>query len=400
MDPFKPIVKPPLPRILLMVRRAEGDEGFLPQLRTLCAGLQQRGFIVAVASGISTERRCASPRLRWLGEEVAHHYVPFPDVRVSRGPAALFRALRAFEATICRVRPNLIHTYSLSLAPYASAARLLHRVPFVTSCRIEPDPHAAFVTKGGALNRHVPAFLGTRSIAISSEMGEALHNVLHVPYERIRLVSNGLDAAHFRPPTPEERRAARAALGVSGAPLVLSLVSRLARSKGHPVLLRAARRLRQQGLDVVVLCAGEGAHRAAIEAEVQAAEANAWFRLPGFADARTVLWASDASVLPSRVEGFGNVIAEAMLCGLPCVRTPSAGARDQIEDGVTGLLVPAGDEEACARAITRLLEEPELARGLGARLRRRVEARYALETVTRRYLDLYCSLVEGSRVSP
>ena len=60
----------------------------------------------------------------------------------------------------------------------------------------------------------------------------------------------------------------------------------------------------------------------------------------GYTDSRHVLWASDVCVLPSRQEGFAVAIIEAMLCGVVPIRTPAAGAAEQIDDGTNGFIVP------------------------------------------------------------
>jgi glycosyltransferase involved in cell wall biosynthesis len=80
----------------------------------------------------------------------------------------------------------------------------------------------------------------------------------------------------------------------------------------------------------------------------------------GYRESRDVLWASDLLVLPSRKEGFGLTVIEAMLCGIVPVRTPSGGAGDQIEDGKNGFIVPFDDPVALADCIVRLLVDEGL----------------------------------------
>ena len=79
------------------------------------------------------------------------------------------------------------------------------------------------------------------------------------------------------------------------------------------------------------------------------------FRFLGYIDrAQHAMWAADVFVLPSRVEGFALVIAEAMATGLVPIRTPSGGALDQIVEGETGLLIPFENPNALAMAIVAL----------------------------------------------
>jgi len=83
-------------------------------------------------------------------------------------------------------------------------------------------------------------------------------------------------------------------------------------------------------------------------------------RLPErYADAAVV-------VVPSLYEPYGRVIAEAMAFGRAVVATDTEGARDLLQDGETGLIVPVGDEQALANAICYLLQNPQTARRIGA----------------------------------
>ena len=74
---------------------------------------------------------------------------------------------------------------------------------------------------------------------------------------------------------------------------------------------------------------------------------------------------ADIFVLPSRSEGFSNAIVEAMAASLPVVATNVGGNAEAVEDGVTGLLVPAEDPAALSAAITHLLSDPSQAKAMG-----------------------------------
>jgi glycosyltransferase involved in cell wall biosynthesis len=87
-------------------------------------------------------------------------------------------------------------------------------------------------------------------------------------------------------------------------------------------------------------------------------------------------------VLSSDYEGMSNALIEAMMMGLPCISTACTGSDELIEDGVSGLLVPLGDEDALAEAMGCLADDPALRSSLseGARLR---SLDFALEDVIR-----------------
>jgi glycosyltransferase involved in cell wall biosynthesis len=87
------------------------------------------------------------------------------------------------------------------------------------------------------------------------------------------------------------------------------------------------------------------------------------------------------------------VIIEGMAAGLPVVASDGGGAREIIENGKTGLLVPMGDARALAHALAQLLTTPELARGLATAGRLHVLQHFTVEQSARRSEALYRSLL-------
>lgn len=96
-----------------------------------------------------------------------------------------------------------------------------------------------------------------------------------------------------------------------------------------------------------------------------------------------------ALLMPSLHEGLPYVLLEAMALGTPIVASRVGGLAETIQDDVTGLLVTPGDAQALARAIIRLRDAPELGRRLSERARHLRQARYSLDVMTARYLDVY-----------
>jgi glycosyltransferase involved in cell wall biosynthesis len=90
----------------------------------------------------------------------------------------------------------------------------------------------------------------------------------------------------------------------------------------------------------------------------------------------------DLFVLPSRWEGFGFAMVEAMLMELPVVAFDAMAAKEVVVNGVTGLLTPVGDVEALAAAIVALLEQPARARDLGKAGRLRALSLFTIDRAT------------------
>lgn len=174
------------------------------------------------------------------------------------------------------------------------------------------------------------------------------------PEARIHYLPNFVDATATAP-------VPRASLATpDDAPLVLAM-GRLHRNKAFDVLLQSMARSERAWLWL----AGVGPEEAALRAQAQALGIAGRVRFLGWRDdGPALLAAADLLVCPSRHEPLGNVVIEAWASGRPVVAAASAGPRQLIVEGVSGLLAPVDDAEALARAIGRVLSEPDLARRL------------------------------------
>jgi len=177
---------------------------------------------------------------------------------------------------------------------------------------------------------------------------------------RIKKILGGVNPI-FRPPQPAERAEARSEFSYGQTDFVCLLLGRLSWNKGQDVLIEAARIVRNQPptFDLKCLFVGIGEAHQEIKNLVSSDEVDRGiFRFLGYIDrAEQAMWAADVFVLPSRVEGFALVIAEAMATGLVPIRTPSGGALDQIVEGETGLLIPFENPSALAEAIITLSDK-------------------------------------------
>lgn len=111
-----------------------------------------------------------------------------------------------------------------------------------------------------------------------------------------------------------------------------------------------------------------------------------------------LMWAFDALVLPSRLEGFPVTIVEAMLAGLPVVATAVGSVDEAVVVGSTGWIVPPEDPAALAGAIGELVADLPAARAMGERARGIAEERFTIEATVGAYLDLYRGILGPDRV--
>ncbi len=182
----------------------------------------------------------------------------------------------------------------------------------------------------------------------------------------------------------------------------IGLVGRLAPWKGQDVFLEAAALLLREGVAARFRIAGsamfgEEAYERQLYELAQKLGIRKHVEFLGFSDVPAVLRSLDVLVHASRIpEPFGQVIVEGLAAELPVVATDGGGAREIIDNGRTGLLVPMGDAKALARALAQLLADPERARCLAAAGRQHVLEHFTVEQSARHSEALYARLLQSS----
>ena len=201
-----------------------------------------------------------------------------------------------------------------------------------------------------------------RVIAVSDPLARAVAALTGLPPPRIECIPcAGYSANVFHPRAPAGLAALRRALGVDADTRLVLFVGHLVPVKGLDVLLRAWALLSSKRPDAArarLVLVGEGAERDALMrlAEREGVAAQVTFLgprpQPVVAD---WLAAADLLCLPSHAEGSPNVVVEALASGTPVVASRVGGIPDLVQDGVNGLLVPAGDAAALAAALAAVL---------------------------------------------
>jgi glycosyltransferase involved in cell wall biosynthesis len=202
-----------------------------------------------------------------------------------------------------------------------------------------------------------------------------------------------VDVSRFRPPTVDERRAARAALDLSDDELVVVYTGQLRRLKAVDRLVDAFACFLADGRHGRLLIVGGGSGTAdacedELRAQVETAGLGGAVTFTGRVDAvERYLWASDVFVLPSEREGLSNSLLEAMACGVACV-APAYPIGTEVL-GTAGI-VPASNAPGSLRdALVALADDPGTRTQLGALAAEKAAGAWSIEAVVDAYEQVY-----------
>jgi N-acetyl-alpha-D-glucosaminyl L-malate synthase BshA len=169
----------------------------------------------------------------------------------------------------------------------------------------------------------------------------------------VKVIPNFVNLAEYHPAAPE----ARSTLAPEGTKVVTH-ISNFREVKRVKDVVRVFARI-QRAMPAVLVMVGDGPERVDAENEARELGVAQDVRFLGRLDSvASLLQASDLFVLPSQTESFGLAALEAMACGAPVVATRAGGLPEVVDDGVSGILEPAGSVEAMARRAVELLRDP------------------------------------------
>jgi glycosyltransferase involved in cell wall biosynthesis len=292
-------------------------------------------------------------------------------------------AVRMWRAA-AEIGPDIVHSWSWMST--------LAMVPF---CRTRKVPLLNATIQLGCLPpRGAGMFrLGMRlSDAIVANSRAGLAAFGFAEGGRNHVVYNGFDATRLATVTLDRRGAA------TRERTVAIMAARMFPAKDWHLLMDAARVLAGDANGWLFIAMGDGPDRdALISGAADLVSAGVLAFPPGVLEALPAIADSDVGVLltdpDNHAEGVSNSIMEYMACGLPVVCTDSGGSPELVEDGVTGFLVTPKDAGAVVSALRTLRDDPERAREMGREGRRRLEARFSVETMTASYVAVYESLL-------
>jgi glycosyltransferase involved in cell wall biosynthesis len=339
--------------------------------------------------------------------ELGYRWEPAPMVRRSLNPVREYALVQWLRRLIEREKVDLVHGFTIKPAVYgAIAARLAGvraRVSAVAGLGYvftSSEPRALVLRPLiRRLFRYALDGEGARLILQNADDVKMFAQARLVNSDKVRLIpGSGVDCSRFLPSDRSRGvQAHPAADHGHGRRFRILLPARLLWDKGLLEYVEASRMLRDRGMTIDFLLAGEpdpGNPAAVPEHVVRGWVAEGLVRWLGHVTDMPALFHSiDAVVLPSYREGLPKGLIEAGACALPLVTTDVPGCREVVTDDVDGLLVPLKNAEALANAIVRLKNDPELCRRLGDAARRKALSHFEERSVIERTLRVYRELI-------
>ena len=375
--------------VAFFLNRVDCNDGIASHCETLIYGLKAHGWKVVLITGKVSFDDSSLQRFESL-KKLSEEWVVFDSFnRVFPTLDSLSKILSAIK----KYKIQLFHAHGFSTLSSVFILKMLTGLRSVATFHLLKSIHFGKSLEGKnlrfkklLLHGYLKIFSPQIFIAISSDIEQWLIQDIGIVKHKVKKVFNGIDSKYFHSPKFEERQKARERFNISEQDFVITLVGRTQWDKGHKILIDAVNKIAENNPKYVFKClfAGSGDQRQEIEnyALIDRKTSHRFLFLGYVSEPLDVYWASDVIVLPSQAEGFPLVILEAMACGLVPIRTPAAGAYDQIQDGLNGFIIPFDDLDALASRLLQLAENPELRFKMVENALKSSEQKFTLEAMT------------------
>lgn len=323
------------------------------------------------------------------------------------GPVSRLGRVRLLQELVEHRQPALIHT---TLFESDIAGRLAARrtgVPCVSS--LVSVPYGPEQARDPSLRRwklfaahladQLTARIPVRFHAITEHVATRMSANLHIPRESIMVIPRGRDRAVLGMPSSERRRSTRASLRLDEHHVVLLAAARQEYVKGLDVLIDAMPQIRASVPNVKLLIAGrQGQVTDALTSKINEHGLLETVEILGMRDdVPDLLCAADVFVFPSRWEGLGGAVLEAMALNVPVVASDLPAVREVGCDNVTYFNV--ADAQALYSAVVRVLQDPATSARTSA-ARNRFDSLYTIERVVSMMADFYTSAIDANLTCP
>ncbi len=334
--------------------------------------------------GAVTSNDARSVDLREVGAETAEFF---------QGNS-ISKAIRNY---VCEHNIDLVHSHSPRTAVLTYLAlRPLRHIPHIQTRHLLTTPGSRRFGIIYTVVDRISLLMSDFVIPVSRTMGDQIRTLPGIKSQRVRPIQNGVDTLRFH--VPEHRDATRNELGIGREEAVLIFIGRIEVMKRIDVLLSAFAELCPDFPQARLLIAGNGSlmqKLVLMTDNLGIANHVSWL---GFRrDVPKLLAASDIYVQPSSNEGLSLSILEAMAAGNTIVSTDVGAAREMLEHGTSGLIVPPNDTSALSSALRAVLSDKAKAATLAQAARERVINSFSIEKMADAYHHLYQDVLHEQR---
>ncbi|MDD5730458.1 MAG: lipopolysaccharide heptosyltransferase II [Candidatus Omnitrophica bacterium] len=298
----------------------------------------------------------------------------------------IIKTIPALVRIIKKEQIQIVHARSRVPALIAYFACRRTKAVFITTCHGYYKKHPFSYVMGWAKKVIVP----------SNVIGRHMIEDFGLPYDRITLIPRSVDLSRFKY-TPLEKR--------GSATFNVGIIGRITPIKGHLYFIKAmAKAVRDiPNLKIWIVGDAPGSKSAYKEQiEVLVKRLGLWHCtefLGTQKDIPEILTHLNLLVLATTTqEAFGRVIIEAQASGVPVVATSVGGVVDIIEEGKTGLLVPASDPENMAAAVIRVYKDHGLAKEMSEAAYKKVKEKYDVGIMVRNTVQLYEEAINSKKI--
>ena len=299
--------------------------------------------------------------------------------------------VRTLMELIRKVNPDIVHTHGALSGRIAG--RRCGKAVIYTRHSAFPVPAKLKYPPGRWVNKLVNEHYADHIIAVSPAAAQNLTDA-GISKNKITVMMNGV--APLTRASDEECAALRAELGLAPNVFTAGILARIEPYKGHLYILEAAEQLKREGRDFRILIAGTGSFENEVRKAIAEKNLENEVLFLGFrSDVAKLLSILDVQLNASYgTEASSIALCEGMSLGVPAIASDYGGNPWQIDDGEDGLIFPSRDSTALARALARLMDEPETLKNMQKRAVEIFHERFTGEIFARNVERVYLNTLE------
>ena len=316
--------------------------------------------------------------------KMAHDIQPSSDIKVER----------TLRRIIKQLKPDIVYAHSSKAGAFARIADL------GLNNKVIYNPHGwAFNMQQSAKKQEMykwverlSAHFCDKIVCISDAEKESALREKICKLSKLQVIYNGIDLEEIEKTAPMSR----SQLGIPEDAFVVGMVGRLSKQKAPDTFVKAAKLIKEKIPNAFFLMVGNGELRDQVEELINRYDLGASFLITGWVDNPTAyMKIMDVGMLLSRWEGFGLVLPEYMVCGVPIVATNVDAIPNIIKDGRNGLVVEKDNSVRACNEVVKLNSNISLKESLIQNAMIDVKEKYDSKRVAQETEDLYIKLISS-----